>query len=295
LIAREAKRRNIKIIGMVRSWDNLSSHGLLRVVPDVLFLQNKFLFDMAVQYQDIKESICKIIGVPHYDIVRNLNKIIRPKAEVFKELGLDPNKKLIFFGAMGNFLFIHEDEMPKVFDSIIANRGFGDDIQLLYRAHPKFGLKLMENSHLSNITFDVSGKYFNQFSIDNDENNKLLNIIHHSDVVLTVASTIAIDAAVLNKPIVCINFDGQTEYKDVVYWESVRRFFDHYTHFEALISTGGVTIAKDQKELIDSVKDAIKSPSKNEKERAKIVELFVAPLDGKASQRLSKNLLDQII
>jgi hypothetical protein len=53
LVSREAKKRGIKVVGMIRSWDNFSSHGLLRVIPDVFLIQNDFLIDMAEKYQGI--------------------------------------------------------------------------------------------------------------------------------------------------------------------------------------------------------------------------------------------------
>jgi hypothetical protein len=107
-IARETRKRKVSLLGMIRSWDNFSSHGLFRVVPDVLYLQNEFLKDMAFQYQAIPRS-CRIelVGIPHYDFYKN-NSLLQSRESFCKEFNLDQNKKIIFWAAMGEFLFLKD-------------------------------------------------------------------------------------------------------------------------------------------------------------------------------------------
>jgi hypothetical protein len=72
LFALEAKRRKTRLVGMVRSWDNLNHHGLLAVVPDRFIFQNKWLTEAAERFQAIRlETLEKdIVGLPHYDIYK---------------------------------------------------------------------------------------------------------------------------------------------------------------------------------------------------------------------------------
>ncbi|MFO0718736.1 MAG: CDP-glycerol glycerophosphotransferase family protein [Candidatus Paceibacterota bacterium] len=298
LIAREAKRRGIKIIGMVRSWDNLSSHGLLRVVPDIFILQDEFLKDMAIEYQAIntKNTPIHIVGLPHYDMLKDVTSLLPSREDFFKSVGLDPEKKLIFYGAMGEFLFIHEGELPEVFEHLVQEKKIKYPAQFLYRAHPKFRIDPEKIKSLKSVVFDTEGKYINTEKTDTSENENihLAASIYYSDVVVTGASTIAIDAAVLDKPIVCIGFDGKTPLKDVDYWESVERFYDLYTHFEELMDANGVKLAKKQNDLAKYINEYIESPQLEAEGRKKIIERFVAPFDGKASVRLARLVSKEI-
>jgi len=53
VVACTARQRGVPIIGMTRSWDNLTSKGVLRVPPDCLLLQNAFLERVAAEYQGL--------------------------------------------------------------------------------------------------------------------------------------------------------------------------------------------------------------------------------------------------
>lgn len=297
VVAKAAKILKVPIVGVVRSWDNLSSHGLMRVLPDYLILQNDFLKDMAYEYQAISpnEIPIKISGIPHYDVCKNPSEILMDKTELFKSLGLDPNKKLILYGAMGQFLFVNESMVPKMLDGLVTSGKINPDIQFYYRAHPKFAVKSIDVEGVKNVVISGDTKYINGNKSDFEDSKILMNLIYHSDVVLTAASTIAIDAAVLDRPVVCIAFDKPENSNDGVkinYWESVERFYDLYTHFEALVDTKGVRVAYSVDELAKSIQDYLNNPDLDKEGREEIIAKFVAPFDGMAGQRWAKQVYE---
>jgi hypothetical protein len=296
VIAREAKRRKIPIFGMVRSWDNLSSHGLLRVVPNLLVLQNEFLKDMALRHQAIseREVSLPVIGLPHYDAVLDPASWLLERSEFLHLINVNPSNKIITYGAMGSFLFIKEDEMPEIFDDMIASGVLGDNVTLIYRGHPKFQISGEKMKQFGNVVFDVAGAYLTDNELKLNPTTFFFNLIYHSDVIVTGGSTMAIDAAVLDKPTVCVAFDGRKEAERVNYWESVKRFYDLYTHFEKLLETAGVRLAYNEGELVKHIKEYLNDPSLDHPGRQAIVNLFVGPLDGKSGQRLASLLKDEI-
>ncbi|MSR85683.1 hypothetical protein EXS71_04615 [Candidatus Uhrbacteria bacterium] len=130
------------------------------------------------------------------------------------------------------------------------------------------------------------------FEMEEADEHHLINSIYHADLVMTAGSTFAIDAAVFDKPIICIAFDGTA--KNVPYWVSVKRFYDCYTHFEALLETGGVRLASSPEQLAVEMNRALDHPSLEKNERKKIIELLVAPFDGHASERLEHLLTQEV-
>ncbi len=293
-ISREAKRRGVKLIGMGRSWDNFSSHGLLRVVPDVFLIQNPFLVDMAEKYQAIyqKEVPMTVIGLPHYDAVAHLENILEPREKFLNRLGLSQNDKYILYGAMGEFLFIHEGELARVFDSLMEEKKINVD-KIIYRAHPKFKITPPEEG-FKHVLFDTSGDYVKNSNEGIDDNAYLINSIFHSELLVTGASTMAIDGAILDKPIVCVAFDGVTEEKNVDYYESVKRFYDLYTHFEDLMEMKGVKIAYNKEELVAGVKAYLHDPSVDKEGRARIKDRFAYKIDGLSASRLADELKKEL-
>lgn len=289
-IALEAKRRGIRVLGMVRSWDNLSSHGLLRVVPDLFILQNKFLKTMAWKYQaiDPKKVPIKVVGLPHYDIYKNPQPLLEPREVFFEKLGLDPARKLILYGAMGDFLFPHESEMADLLENLIASGEIKGKVQVIFRAHPKFQSSFERMKDMHYVRPDRKATYLTSelksVEIEEEDEKHLLNSICHSDIVVAGASTIALDAVILGKPVICVGFDGLTD--NVPYWLSVKRFYDTYTHYEAFMETGAAHLAHSSEELVQMINELLENPTPEETTREKAIKLLVAPFDGHASERL---------
>lgn len=293
-VAREAKRRKIHLVGMGRSWDNFSSHGLLRALPDVLLVQNEFLKDMAPMHQaiDLNKLPIKIVGIAHYDPITNLQNIVEPREKFLTRFGLGKNDKYILYGAMGSFLFKYEDELPEVFEELMASGKLNVN-KFIYRAHPKFK-KTDFSDKLSHIYLDSTGEYAIGNKDGLGDNEYLINSIYHSEVLVTGASTMAIDGAVLDKPIVCVAFNGKTPEDKVNYWESVARFYDLYTHFEDLLDQKGVKVARTPDELASMVNVYIKNPALDSDGRKRIVSRLAYKIDGNSSKRLAEYVLEEV-
>jgi CDP-glycerol glycerophosphotransferase (TagB/SpsB family) len=294
LVSREAKKRGIKVVGMIRSWDNFSSHGLLRVIPDVFLIQNDFLIDMAEKYQGIyrKNVPMKIIGLPHYDEVFNLKEVIEPREKFLSRLNLGPNEKYILYGAMGDFLFERESmDMPKIFDNLVEDGSLKVN-KVVYRAHPKF--RIESEQKLKNVHFDISGEYVRTAHSGISNNAYLINSIYHSEVLITGASTMAIDSAIIDKPVICVAFDGLAKDGEVSYYSSVKRFYDLYTHFEELVKTGGVKIAYSKEQMVDFVKKYEDDSSLDREGRMAIKDRFCYRIDGLSSKRLFEYLVEEL-
>lgn len=296
ILLREAKRRGIRTVGMTRSWDNLTSHGALRVVPDRLIVQNDFLCDAARGVQGVRASdaAVDVIGLPHYDAARNISAYAGTREDFCKEHGLDPAKKIVLYGAMGTFLFIRENDLLRLFSKLVTENAFREPVQILYRPHPKFPVP-EDLEDLPGVVIDHSGTYRTKAADERSASEEVFRSIHHADVVATAASTFAIDAALLDKPVVCINFDGSAKPGEIRYWESVGRFFDSYTHFEELLAQGGIRVARTQGAFIGAVRAYLADPSLEKEGRARIVRRLVGVADGRASERLAAVLSDEIL
>lgn len=296
-VALEARRRNIRHLATIRSWDNLTSHGLLRVVPDKLFLQNQFLLDMADTHQALRKGVVheKPYGLPHYDRYKDKNLLIS-REEFCAGLGLDPNKKIILYGAMGDFLFPNEGSIADLFEEIIEEGKINAPVQVLFRAHPAFQSPLENMKKLQHVTGDRGGTYLDNriksFEMKNTDMAHLINSFHHADVATTAGSTMAIDAAALNRPTICIAFDGTAQ--NVKPYLSVRRFYDTYTHFEAFMRTGSAAKANTKEELAEMINQYLKNPEKDAQGRESAVAYFVAPFNGNSGSLLAEMISNNL-
>lgn len=279
-IVREAKRRGIRTLGMVRSWDNLTGFGYLRIVPDTFIAQNPYIADVAERLQGIPRSITRVIGIPHYDSY--LDTALHLSREDFcRPLGLDPQKKILLYGAIGEFLFRNESEMAIVLDRLVQKDVIKDPAQVLFRSHPAFPISTRE-SLLPHVVFD-NGEL--------DSFSHLINSLRHADVLVTAGSTLIIDAACFDTPSISVAFDGITGEKNP--WFSCARFFEYFTHLIALRKTAPhLRIATSQDALASEINAYLVDPSRDSSERASIVERFAAPLDGHSGERLAQKIVE---
>jgi len=294
-IAKEAKRRGLKIIGMIRSWDGLSSHGLVRVAPDFWILQNEFLKDMAIKHQVAKANQVEVVGIPYYDFF--LDKSLRLTREEYCRLhNLDPDKKIILYCGMGDFLFKREGDFIDIFEEIMEEGKIVEPAQIIYSAHPKFLSSIEKVKASKHLQIAPKVTYTNEehqvWEQELVHTKNLINLIYHADVLVMGASTMAIDAAVLDRPVVCIGYDGLD--KNMNYWESVKRFYDLYTHFEALLECKGVKVAYSQDELINYINSYLKNSSQDNEGRKRIINLLVSPYEGNSGKRLERVVTKEI-
>jgi CDP-glycerol glycerophosphotransferase (TagB/SpsB family) len=295
VLMREAKRRHIRVVGMTRSWDNLTSHGALRVVPDRIIVQNSFLHDAARGVQGIsrRDAAIEIVGLPHYDVY--LDSSIRESREEFlQRTGLNPSKKIILYCGMGDFLFKREGDIIDILEEDIEQGVITRDSQVLYSVHPKFRTSLMRASGKKHIVPSAEILYRSSTHQKDSPIRDLVNLIFHADVVVMGASTMAIDAAVLDRPVICIGFDGSAREREIPYWDSVKRFYDSYTHFEELLKAGGVRVASSRVELASCINQYLNDPEIDREGRERIIERFVGQNDGRASERLVRILVDEV-
>lgn len=288
-LIRESKKRGIFVVGMVRSWDNLTGRGIVREVPDRIIVQNEIMKEECKKYNGTIEKNMEIVGIAHYD--NYLNMAVTPRDIFFNKVGLDPNKKTVLF------VTIADGFLQKQFskDSISYNEYAlellkhldPDKIQILVRL-PVIGKADVSNLKLpSNFRLDYPEALFSKGELDKNADQHLVDSICNSDVVLPGPSTIAMDALFFDKPVVLIGFD---EMKDVGEKESIRKFFK-LEHLQPLIKSKGVRIAYNENELSKYLNDYLSNPVLNLDERKKIAEEICWKRDGGSAERLAKFVL----
>lgn len=290
-ILREASRRGILTAAMTRTWDNLSSYGFIRVIPDLFLAQSVYISERALEMHDIPQSSVKVIGTPHYDLNFD-SSLIESRNEFFKKIGADPSKRLVVYGAVGDFHFPAESNIADIFESIVNSRQLQCEAQMLYRAHPSYESPLEKMSAMRHVLPERCVTYLSDskrsWEMRRSDILHLINVLHHADVLISPGSTMCIDAVAFNKPVIVNVFDGQ----DMPYWFSIRRFFERSFHLKALIATGGVHVAHNASELISCLNEALLRPEVNAVGRKKLRSLFIDPYDGKSGARLAKQLIN---
>ena len=100
-----------------------------------------------------------------------------------------------------------------------------------------------------------------------------------------------IEAAIIDKPIITIGFDGFE--KKVPYVRSMNRLHTE-EGFAVLLDTGATVVVKDKEELGVALNAYLKDPSKDREKRKAFLANHFKHFDGKSVEHLAKFILDQL-
>ncbi len=289
-----ARARGVKTVGMVRSWDNLSSKGILPVFPDSFAVHTEEIKQELIRYNGVnprQRNIFVIDGIPHYDTY--LHTARAPRERFFRDLGLDPRKKLILFVPPADGLFVDPEANPFILGLLRQI----PDAQILVR-FPLVGSSSLEKiAPPPGVAFDKPRAPFRSLTRHTMELSKeldahLADSLYWSDIVFSGPSSMAIDAAFFGKPIIFLGFDGPHE-------KFKRRkgvsLFLRYTHLASILGTGGVRVVRSPEELRAAVMAYLQDPRLDEEGRRAIVKSKVsAGGNAGAGERLAKYLVSHV-
>lgn len=282
-----AKRRGVPTLGMMRSWDNFTSKGFLRVPPDILMVQNPSMVEEAVKLNNYPRERIRIIGFPQLDHYVDPAWFMT-KNELAEKIGADPVKRWIVYFAGG--LLTGLMNMPDKGDHVrMLNqaivRGELKDAWVIAGIHP--GHEKSLRADIGPATVLRLGK---GWEFDYEDMKLLMNLLRLSDITLNLGSTLSLEAAVFDKPTILVGFNGYGE--ELVPWERKLASALTYTlHYQYVIKTGGVWRVADERELVNAVKSYLANPELHHEGRTRIRKELVGPLDGKAGVRAFEILL----
>lgn len=283
----DAKRRGIPVVGIVRSWDHLTSKGLLKVIPEFIFSSNDIIKNDAIQFHGVPEERIKIVGIPHYD--KYFRHTPCTREEFARRIGADPQKKFVLHAPFGSRYTANNTVDRDVIHCI--SKTLPSTHQLIVRFPPTDSVDVYDFTNPPlNVVYDRPGVHLssnpskfirNELTLEDDE--WLRNTIYHSDVVISGLSTMTIDAAIFDKPVIIVGFDG---YCKVPYDQSVRRYFE-YDYFRPIFRSGGARLAESVEDFKKFLSLYLEHPETDADGRRRIVEEQCGFTDGKSSERIS--------
>ncbi|KKW18841.1 MAG: hypothetical protein A2131_02190 [Candidatus Sungbacteria bacterium GWC2_49_10] len=285
-----AHKNNVPVVGMVRSWDNPTSRGgLVPYIHVVLLVWSPYIAEKMEYVQQYPRERIRLVGIPHFDWY--VKDIIVPREEFFRKLGIDPKKKMILFAGIGDFHAPHEIEVLEIIARKLREGMIEDakEVVLVFRPHPAFRFDENSVKRLGNVVFDsgissYSGKDRSSWEMEQEQVVHLANSLAHCDVLVTTASTMTVDAAAFDKPIVCVAFDGKSQEP---HWRSVKRYYHDYSHYIALSRTKGFAIAYTRESLITYINNYLDNPNLDAEGRERIRQEFIWKLDGHSADRVA--------
>jgi hypothetical protein len=219
------KRKNIKVSGTVRSWDNLVSNGCLLFKPAIMICHSDYMKACAINFQDLKKSEI-ILGVtPSYQAQ-------------FLKYNQKSNSNSITIAYMSMSTSINPDDRNFINFLMQLWENFPSSISLVIVEHPAYPI----NSDLTKISSTIK---ITRFDFESTSLHDYYNFLSNIDLIIAGGTTGILDAAILKIPIVAIGF----EIVNQSFWKSGLRAFDYFSHTANFFIDSNVVVAKTKDQL----------------------------------------------
>jgi len=292
---RTAARRRVRAMTIDSSWDNFTNKLMPVRRVNRLVVWNDLMKQQAIEYHGYAAGEIRVAGVPQWDrYFQGPDGLDRQG--FFQKIGADPARKLITLTTTPQELYSHHDHVLRVMQRAMQE-GRWPAAQVLVRLHPRDDLaKYAPFEGAPHVIiehpFRQTVKAGDGLAVDvtSASQQHLADTLRHSDVIVNVASTIAIEAAIFDTPVVNIAFDGETE---SVFARSARRYYQ-FTHYTNITRHGAVKVAWAPEELIQHVGAYLESSSLDAEARKQVVAEQCQFTDGRSAERVAQAVVEEL-
>ena len=299
-LLREAASRKIPTAAVIVGWDNTSSYGLPGAPVDWISCWSQIQKEELVLGSDWAPERVGIHGIPSYDGYF-LKSWLIPRDEYFRLHGLDPERKLLSYAA--SFVsFSPNYQNVEALARLVASDKLAEPAQLLVRLHPNHFQdnhlyagereKILELAkqypHVTIVQPVPMGGSMGFYS--GEDMPEKTSMMAHSDVFLTVYSTMVVEAAIHDRPIVSVCIDAPGG------WNWPRKFSlplsrigNWPTHFR-FRQAGAGRVAFNEQQACDAINAYLLNPAADCEERRAFIGSECTYTDASAGQRTGEFL-----
>ena len=307
-LLRESARRGVPNATVIVGWDNPSSYTIPGADVQWATCWSELQKEELVLGSDWDPQRVHVGGIPSYDgYIRKQWQM--PRADYFKLHGLDPNRKLISYASS----FVHyAPNFPNIeaLAKLVSSDSLAEPSQLLVRLHPShFQDKPKIFADERARVFDLEKKYPHVHVVQpvalggslgyysGEDMDEKASMLAYSDVFVTVYSTMVVEAAVHDTPIVAAVIDSPNGWNHPKKFSlSLKEIGDWPTHKRFRDAKAG-RVAHNESELRDALNLYLKNPALDQSERRKFIEGEITFTDGTSGKRTAEfilNVLEEI-
>lgn len=272
IFVRAGVAQGIPVFTMIPSWDNLTSKGALAEGFTALLTWNDVMEqEVRWLYPERTSLKCLAVGNPRTSVLEGPLPPEFSREALWPRLGLDPAKPTLLYANTATRLF---PTQPQVIRHL-ADAPELSHCQVLVRSHPLDTLEAYgELEHRPNVVLWPKGGVLDDtFGFKAvpppDDQFLLAAMLRHSEVLINAASTISLDAAVTDTPIVSVAYDGDETRE---YYQSIRSGYD-YNHQKPFLASGAGVLVESREAMVKAVAEALAHPELRREARSQLARL----------------------
>jgi hypothetical protein len=290
-----AREMGIPTATFIFSWDNLTSKGRIVFPFDHYLLWSQLMREeLARFYPEISPERTHIVGTPQFDVYAD-PRLLWSREEFCRRIGADPSRKIIgYSGGDEDSSKLDQFHVRALLEAIRSGAIAGNPQVVMRPAPIDKGVRFESvRRDFPELIYKQPDWLFGRNELCSylmpraSDVQMLANFTRHSDVNVNFASTMTLDFAIHDRPVVNVLFDGPGESPyGIPAWDFVRKF----EHYEAVVRLGAAKLAHSREEMAAYVDAYLKDPSLDREKRKKLVDLQVGIPVGHSSRKIIDTL-----
>lgn len=286
-----ASRLGIKTATFVFSWDNLTSRGRIFLPYDHYLMWNtKMQKQLLELYPRLRPEQVTVTGTPQFDYHFDPD-YFWTREEFCRRVGADPDRPIVAY-TTGMVHYMPEE--PRIVAGIadmLQEMGDGGSPQLLVRVYPKDTSGRFEKlkRERPNILFPEVPWEQKWMTPHHTDLPLLTNTLRHAAVGINVASTVSLELAMLDKPVINVGYNPPSvDISPVNYAE----YYD-FDHYRPVVESGAVKVARSEEDMRCMILRSLEEPQADSAARRRFIQqMFDDTLDGCSGERVAVGLLN---
>ncbi len=295
-LLREAKAAGIPTIYPVISWDHPSNKGLLGAQPDYVLVWGERMKQEFMEQHDVPEANIRIVGTPLADVY--VTHRHEPHREcLINAYRLDPNRRIIFFGTISPTNHDQNVELIEILTAAAEDGSIGLPAQLIVRPHPIYfhpskgrpdelrKMRALAERHPHLHIVEPKPLEDNTMDLGWNEMLTSMRLVYGCDIMINQYSTLQIEAAVADRPIINIAFEP------VATSGRPPTILGSFPHNARVVEAHAAREAGSANALIAHINAYLQDSTLDSAARKQIAQQEMGLLDGKASARIANFVL----
>lgn len=294
-LMRQAVQRGINTASVIVGWDNPSSYCLSGAPVQYVSCWSQVQKEELVLGSDWMDDRVNIGGIPSYDGYFR-KQWMMSREEYYKLHGLDPQRKLLGY-ACSFISFSPNYQNIEALAKLVSGNQLAQPSQLLVRLHPNHFMDVPlyagERERIMNLAKELPHVHVVEpvplggelgFYSGEDMPEKT-SMMAYSDVFLTVYSTMVVEAAIHDRPIISVCIDAQGGWNQPGrYSLALSKIGEWPTHQRFRVAGAG-RVVYNEMELLEGINFYLNHPSADRAERKTFIQNEVTFTDGSAGRR----------
>jgi hypothetical protein len=289
-----ARRCGIPTASFIFSWDNMTSKGRIAAPFDHYLVWSDLMRQELLRYYpDVTTDRVHVVGTPQFDPYAD-EALRWSRDEFFARIHADPARPLICFSGNNIDNGPEDPEQVRMLMEFIRSGRVKGNPQVVLRPAPvdngtRFNAVRRDFPELiyAHPGWSAAEAGWDHVLPPADDIQFLANLVRYADMNINFGSTMSLDFAVNDKPVVNSSFDVA---QPSVFGMPAYDFCMQFDHYRPVVELGASRFARSATEFADAVNLYLQDPAADRDGRRRLVDLEVSGPIGSSTGRIIRAL-----